>query len=252
MSLERIAKAYGPRVLFDGVSLGVNEGERIGVVGRNGAGKSTLLALLAGLTEPDSGRIARTSGLAPGLPAARRRAVGHRRRDRVRRQVRRRDVGTGTTGTFGRRRAARGHQPGLRRAAAVRRGTAARRPHCPARRPTRHPAARRAHQPPGHRGDRLASAGICGTAAARSSWSATTAGCSTPPATRCGRSPTGRSTRRTAGTPPTCWRRPSGRPSPRRTSSGGATWPARNWPGCAAGRRPAAPSRSSGYRRRTR
>jgi len=66
ISLERIAKAYGPRVLLDGVSLGVNEGERIGVVGRNGAGKSTLLALLAGLIEPDSGRIARTSGLRAG------------------------------------------------------------------------------------------------------------------------------------------------------------------------------------------
>jgi ABC transport system ATP-binding/permease protein len=66
ISLERIAKAYGPRVALDGVSLGVNEGERIGVVGRNGAGKSTLLALLAGLTEPDSGRIARTSGLRAG------------------------------------------------------------------------------------------------------------------------------------------------------------------------------------------
>jgi ATP-binding cassette subfamily F protein uup len=66
ISLERIAKAYGPRQLLDGVSLGVNEGERIGVVGRNGAGKSTLLALLAGLTQPDSGRIARTSGLRAG------------------------------------------------------------------------------------------------------------------------------------------------------------------------------------------
>jgi ABC transport system ATP-binding/permease protein len=66
ISLERIAKAYGPHVLLDGVSLGVSEGERIGVVGRNGAGKSTLLALLAGLTEPDSGRIARTSGLRAG------------------------------------------------------------------------------------------------------------------------------------------------------------------------------------------
>jgi len=66
ISLERIAKAYGPRVLLDGVSLGVNEGERIGVVGRNGAGKSTLLGLLAGTAEPDSGRIARMSGLRVG------------------------------------------------------------------------------------------------------------------------------------------------------------------------------------------
>ncbi len=66
VSLERIAKAYGPRVLLDGVSLGVNEGQRIGVVGHNGAGKSTLLALLAGTAGPDSGRIARTSGLRTG------------------------------------------------------------------------------------------------------------------------------------------------------------------------------------------
>jgi ATP-binding cassette subfamily F protein uup len=66
ISLEKAAKAYGPRVLLDGVSLGVSAGERIGVVGRNGAGKSTLLALLAGLAEPDSGRIARMSGLHVG------------------------------------------------------------------------------------------------------------------------------------------------------------------------------------------
>jgi ATP-binding cassette subfamily F protein uup len=66
ISFEKTAKAYGPRVLLDGVSLGVDEGMRIGVVGRNGAGKSTLLALLAGVTEPDTGRIARMSGLRVG------------------------------------------------------------------------------------------------------------------------------------------------------------------------------------------
>jgi ABC transport system ATP-binding/permease protein len=66
ISVERVAKAYGPRTLLDGVSLGVNEAERIGIVGRNGAGKSTLLSLLAGIAEPDSGRIARTSGLRVG------------------------------------------------------------------------------------------------------------------------------------------------------------------------------------------
>jgi ATP-binding cassette subfamily F protein uup len=65
-SLERVAKAYGPRVLLDGVSLGIAEGERIGIVGRNGAGKSTLLRMIAGRTEPDSGRIARMSGLRAG------------------------------------------------------------------------------------------------------------------------------------------------------------------------------------------
>ncbi len=66
ISLERTAKAYGPRVLLDGVSLGIGERDRVGVVGRNGAGKSTLLALLAGAAEPDGGRIARTSGLRVG------------------------------------------------------------------------------------------------------------------------------------------------------------------------------------------
>ena len=66
ISLEKAAKAYGPRVLLDGVSLGVGEKDRIGVVGRNGAGKSTLLAILAGVAAPDSGRVARASGLRIG------------------------------------------------------------------------------------------------------------------------------------------------------------------------------------------
>jgi ATP-binding cassette subfamily F protein uup len=66
ISLERTAKAYGPHVLLGRVSIGVSEDMRVGVVGRNGAGKSTLLALLAGVAEPDSGRIARTSGLRVG------------------------------------------------------------------------------------------------------------------------------------------------------------------------------------------
>jgi len=66
ISLEKVTKAFAPRILLDGVSLGVAAGERIGVVGQNGAGKSTLLGLLAGTAEPDSGRIARTSGLRVG------------------------------------------------------------------------------------------------------------------------------------------------------------------------------------------
>jgi ABC transport system ATP-binding/permease protein len=66
VSLEKAGKGYGPRVLLDAVSLGVDDRDRIGIVGRNGAGKSTLLALLAGLAEPDTGRVARTSGLRVG------------------------------------------------------------------------------------------------------------------------------------------------------------------------------------------
>ena len=66
VNLEAAAKAFGPRVLLDGVSLGVAAGDRIGVVGRNGAGKSTLLAALAGAAELDSGRVTRTGGLRVG------------------------------------------------------------------------------------------------------------------------------------------------------------------------------------------
>ena len=71
ISLEKAAKVYAHRRLLDGVSLGVSAGDRIGVVGRNGSGKSTLLAMLAGRTEPDEGRVARTAGLRVGyLPQA--------------------------------------------------------------------------------------------------------------------------------------------------------------------------------------
>ena len=66
VNLETAAKAFGPRVLLDGVSLGVAAGDRIGVVGRNGAGKSTLLAALAGTAALDSGRVTRTRGLRLG------------------------------------------------------------------------------------------------------------------------------------------------------------------------------------------
>jgi ATP-binding cassette subfamily F protein uup len=66
ISLEKVAKAYGPHVLLGGASLGIGERDRIGVVGRNGAGKSTLLSILAGADQPDSGRVARTSGLRTG------------------------------------------------------------------------------------------------------------------------------------------------------------------------------------------
>ena len=66
VNLESAAKAFGPRVLLDGVSLGVSAGDRIGVVGRNGAGKSTLLAALAGTAALDSGRVTRAGGLRLG------------------------------------------------------------------------------------------------------------------------------------------------------------------------------------------
>jgi len=66
VTLETATKAYGPRLLLDGVSLGVAAGDRIGVVGRNGAGKTTLLEALAGRAELDSGRATRARGLRLG------------------------------------------------------------------------------------------------------------------------------------------------------------------------------------------
>jgi ATP-binding cassette subfamily F protein uup len=71
VTLEAARKAYGPRVLLDGVSLGVAAGDRIGVVGRNGAGKTTLLEALAGGAHLDSGRASRMRDLTLGyLPQA--------------------------------------------------------------------------------------------------------------------------------------------------------------------------------------
>ncbi|NUR31720.1 MAG: ABC-F family ATP-binding cassette domain-containing protein [Catenulispora sp.] len=63
VNLENVSKAYTARTLLDRVSLGLSEGDRIGVVGRNGGGKSTLLRVLAKLDEPDSGRVTHTGGL---------------------------------------------------------------------------------------------------------------------------------------------------------------------------------------------
>jgi ABC-type molybdenum transport system ATPase subunit/photorepair protein PhrA len=57
LGAEALHLEYPAKVVFDSVSLGVNEGDRIGIVGRNGDGKSSLLAMLAGQREPDSGRV---------------------------------------------------------------------------------------------------------------------------------------------------------------------------------------------------
>ena len=66
VNLERATIGYGTRTLLDAVSLGVEEGDAIGVVGRNGDGKTTLLRILTGALEPDSGRVTHTSGLSVG------------------------------------------------------------------------------------------------------------------------------------------------------------------------------------------
>ncbi|MEU3501320.1 ABC-F family ATP-binding cassette domain-containing protein [Streptomyces hundungensis] len=67
VNVEAVSKVYGTRALLDGVSLGVSEGDRIGVVGRNGDGKTTLIRMLAQLEEPDSGRVTHVGGLRLGV-----------------------------------------------------------------------------------------------------------------------------------------------------------------------------------------
>lgn len=64
---ESLHLEYPTKVVFDGVSLGVDEGDRIGIVGRNGDGKSSLLGMLAGRREPDSGRVTRRGGVSVGM-----------------------------------------------------------------------------------------------------------------------------------------------------------------------------------------
>src|SRR6185437_4065062 len=66
INVERATVGYGTRTLLDAVSLGVEEGDAIGVVGRNGDGKTTLLQVLTGSRPPDSGRVTHTSGLSVG------------------------------------------------------------------------------------------------------------------------------------------------------------------------------------------
>ena len=66
VNLENVRKAHGTTVVLDDVSLGVADGERIGVVGRNGSGKSTLLRVLAGVEPIDGGRVTQTGSLSAG------------------------------------------------------------------------------------------------------------------------------------------------------------------------------------------
>ena len=62
LGCENVRLEYPTKKVFDSVTLGINEGDRIGVVGGNGDGKSTLLSLLAGSIKPDDGRIMRRGG----------------------------------------------------------------------------------------------------------------------------------------------------------------------------------------------
>lgn len=63
LTADNITKAYGERRLLDGASFFLQEGEKVGIIGINGTGKSTLLKILAGMEEPDEGRVIRAQGM---------------------------------------------------------------------------------------------------------------------------------------------------------------------------------------------
>ncbi len=67
LGCEKVRVEFPTKTVFDELSLGVDEGARIGIVGRNGDGKSTLLRVLAGEVEVDDGRVIRTRGVSVGV-----------------------------------------------------------------------------------------------------------------------------------------------------------------------------------------
>ena len=82
LQIENLTKSFGDRILFENISLGIGEGDRVGLIAKNGAGKTTLLNILADKEDYDSGRITYRNGLrvgyleqSPFLPA---RAFGYR------------------------------------------------------------------------------------------------------------------------------------------------------------------------------
>ena len=56
VNIEQISKVFGEKVIFDNASFGIQEGDKIGIIGINGTGKTTLLRMIAGLEEPDAVR----------------------------------------------------------------------------------------------------------------------------------------------------------------------------------------------------
>ncbi len=67
VNIEEVSKAFDIRALLERVSLGVSEGDRIGVVGCNGSGKSTLMKVIAAVENPDSGRVTKANSVKIGL-----------------------------------------------------------------------------------------------------------------------------------------------------------------------------------------
>ena len=62
LSLENVGKNYGIKPLFENITFGIEDADKIGIIGANGSGKTTLLRVIAGMEEPDAGRVTRTQG----------------------------------------------------------------------------------------------------------------------------------------------------------------------------------------------
>jgi len=62
LSLENVSRNYGFRPLFENVTLGLEDRDKIGIIGANVSGKTTLLKLIAGVEQPDTGRVTRARG----------------------------------------------------------------------------------------------------------------------------------------------------------------------------------------------
>lgn len=67
VNFKDVVKGYAARTVLHGITLGLAEGDRVGVVGRNGDGKSTLMALISGAEPPDAGLVTRTIGVSLGV-----------------------------------------------------------------------------------------------------------------------------------------------------------------------------------------
>ena len=63
LNIEHVSKIFGEKRIFDDVSYGIHEGDKIGIIGINGTGKTTLLKIIAGLEEPDEGQVIKQNGL---------------------------------------------------------------------------------------------------------------------------------------------------------------------------------------------
>src|SRR5690554_5881267 len=66
LSIETLSKSFGEKVLFENISFGIDQGQKIALVGINGAGKSTLMRIIMGLEVPDTGEVVKNQHVKVG------------------------------------------------------------------------------------------------------------------------------------------------------------------------------------------